>query len=146
MPRPGRPRGAALLLTALLAALVVAGVVLGVVDARAAARGADEATAVDAVRTHLTELVAAPSSSTARTQALDGATGAWRARLEQGGVPAASSVVVRAVGLESLDGDTARVVAAARLDDGSGQRAWRVDAALVRQDGRWLVDDLAEVP
>jgi hypothetical protein len=146
MPRPGRPRGAVLLLGALLVALVVAGGVLAVVDARAAAREADGAAAVDAVRTHLTELVAAPSSPTARAQALDGATGAWRVRLEQGAVPAASSVVVRAVGLEALDGDTAHVTAAARLDDGSGQRAWRVDAALVRQDGRWLVGDLAEVP
>lgn len=146
MPRRRRPRGTVLLLGALLAALVVAGVVLGVVDGRAAAGGADRAAAVDAVRTHLTEVVAAASSPTARTQALDGATGRWRARLEAGGVPVASSVVVRAVGLESLDGDAARVVAAARLDDGGTQRAWRVEAALVRQDRRWLVADLAEVP
>ncbi len=136
------------LLAALLGALVVAAVALGVVDARAAARGADEAAAVIAVRTHLTELVAAPSSPAARTAALEGATGSWRARLESGATPAAtaSAVVVRAVGLESLDGDTARVTAAARLADEAAQRAWRVEAALVRQDGRWLVGDLVEVP
>jgi hypothetical protein len=146
MPRRGRPRGAVLLLGALVAALVVAGVVLAVVNGRAAARDAAGAGAVAAVRAHLTEVVAAPSSPTARAQALDGATGEWRARLEAGAVPAASSVVVRADGLESLDGDAARVVAAARLDDAGVQRAWRVEAALVRQDGRWLVADLAEVP
>jgi hypothetical protein len=57
-----------------------------------------------------------------------------------------SAVVVRAVGLESLDGDSARVIAAARLAGGTSQRAWRVEASLVRQDGRWLVGDLREVP
>jgi hypothetical protein len=135
-------------LAALLGALVLAGIVLGIVDGRAAARQDDEAAAVAAVRTHLTALVAAPSSPTARTQALDGAIGSWRARLEAGTTPAAagSAVVVRAVGLESLDGDSARVLAAARRTDGNAQRAWRVAATLTRQDGRWLVGDLAEVP
>jgi hypothetical protein len=146
---PSRARTrAAQVLAGLLAALVVAGIVLGGVDARAAARGADEAAAVAAVRTHLTALVAAPSSPTARTQALDGATGTWRTRLEAGTppAPAGSAVVVRAVGLESLDGDTARVLAAARLTDGSAQRVSRVAATLTRRDGRWLVGDLVEVP
>jgi hypothetical protein len=135
-------------LAALLAVLVVAGVVLGVVDGRASARAVDEAAASSAVRTHLTDLVAAPSSPTARSQAIEGATGTWRARLESGRPPTAdsSAVVVRAIGLESLDGDSARVVAAARLAEGRSQRAWRVEASLVRRDGRWLVDDLREVP
>jgi hypothetical protein len=135
-------------LATLLAVLVVAGVVLGVVDGRASARVDDEAAASSAVRRHLTDLVAAPSSPTARSQAIEGATGTWRARLESGTPPTAdgSAVVVRAVGLESLDGDSARVVAAARLAEGTSQRAWRVEASLVRRDGRWLVDDLREVP
>jgi hypothetical protein len=117
MPSSRTGTRAALLLAALLVALVVAGVVLAVVDARAAAREADGADAVAAVRTYLTEHP-----------------------------PAGSAVVVRAVGLSSLDGDTGRVTAAARLDDGNTQRAWRVDAALVRRDGRWQVSDVAEVP
>jgi hypothetical protein len=135
-------------LAMLLGALVLAGTVLGIVDGRAAARDEDGAAAVAAVRTHLTALVAAPSSPTARTQALDGATGTWRARLEDGTMPAAagSAGVVRAVGLESLDGDSARVIAAARLTEGNTQRAWRIAATLTRQDGRWLVRGLAEVP
>ena len=137
-----------LVLAVLLGALVVAGTVLGVVDGRASARVDDEAATSAAVRTHLTALVAAPSSPTARMQALDGATGTWRARLEAGTTPAAagSAVVVRAVGLEALDGDSARVLAAARLSDDTAQRAWRVAATLTRQDDRWLVSDLAEVP
>ncbi|MCD2194940.1 hypothetical protein LQ327_16325 [Actinomycetospora endophytica] len=137
-----------ILLAALLAVLVVAGVVLGVVGGRASAHADDEAAVLTAVRTHLTDLVAAPSSPTARTRAVDGATGPWRARLESGTPPTAagSAVVVRAVGLESLDGDSARVLAAARVADGSSQRAWRVDAGLTRADGRWLVSDLREVP
>jgi hypothetical protein len=146
---PSRTRARAVLVLAVLAgALVVAGVVLGVVDARATARVDDEAAALAAVRTHLTALVAAPSSPTARTEALDGAAGPWRDRLEGGAQPAGagSAVVVRAVGLESLDGDSARVLAAARLTDGTDQRAWRVAATLTRRDGRWLVTDLAEVP
>jgi hypothetical protein len=136
------------LLAVLLAVLVVAGVVLGVVGGRATARADDGDAAVAALRTHLTDLVAAPSSPTARARALDGSTGAWRARLDGGTPPTAAgtAVVVRAVGLESLDGDTARVVAAARLAAGSDQRAWRIDAGLTREDGRWLVSDLAEVP
>lgn len=117
MPPSRNRTRAVLLLTVLLGALVVAGVVLAVVDARAAARDADEDAAVAAVRTHLTEHA-----------------------------PSGSAVVVRSVGLVSLDGDSARVTAAARLSDGTAQRAWRVDAALVRRDGRWLVGDLAEVP
>ena len=134
-------------LAVLLGALVVAAIALGVVDARATARDGDGAAALAAVRTHLTALVAAaPSSPTARTQALDGATGAWRARLESGAAPAGTAVVVRAVGLESLDGDSARVLTAARLTDGTSQRAWRVAATLTRVDDRWLVSDLAEVP
>lgn len=136
-------------LATLLGALVLAGIVLGIVDGRATAHDDDGAAAVAAVRSHLTALVAAPSSPTARTQALDGATGSWRARLEAGATPAGTGtavVVVRAVGLESLDGDSARVVAAARLTDGDAQRVWRVAATLTRQDGRWLVGDLAEVP
>ena len=59
---------------------------------------------------------------------------------------AGSAVVVRAVGLETLDGDSARVLAAARLTDGNAQRAWRVAATLTRRDRRWLVGDLTEVP
>ncbi|HEY2225868.1 hypothetical protein [Actinomycetospora sp.] len=148
MRSPGRPGSrAAVLLAVLAGVLVVAGVVLGVVDGRASARADDEAAAVAAVRTHLTDLVAAPSSPTARTRAVDGATGTWRARLEGGTPPAAagSAVVVRAVGLESLDGDSARVLAAARLAEGTSQRAWRVEAGLTREDGRWLVSDLTEV-
>jgi hypothetical protein len=151
-------------LAVLLGALVVAAIALGVVDARATARDEDGAAALPAVRTHLTALVAAPSSPTARAQALDGATGAWRARLESGAAPAGSAsgaapagsvsgaapagsaIVVRAVGLESLDGDSARVLTAARLSDGTAQRAWRVAATLTRVDDRWLVSDLAEVP
>ena len=146
---PSRTRArAVLVLAVLLGALVVAGVVLGVVDARGTARVDDEAAAVAAARTHLTALVAAPSSPSARAQALDGATGTWRAQLEAGAAPApaGSAVVVRSVGLSSLDGDSARVLAAARLTDGSAQRAWRVTATLIRQDDRWLVGDLAEVP
>jgi hypothetical protein len=149
MRSPGRPgTRAAGLLAVVLAVLVVAGGVLGVVDERDATRADDEAAVTTAVRTHLTDLVAAPSSPTARTRAVDGATGAWRARLESGTPPtsAASAVVVRAVGLESLDGDSARVLAAARPADGTSQRAWRVDAGLTREDGRWLVSELAEVP
>ena len=144
----GTGTGAAVLLAALLAVLVVAGVVLGVVGGRASARTEDEVAAVAAVRAHLTDLVAAPSSPSARSAALEGATGTWRARLESGTPPTAggSAVVVRAVGLESLDGDSARVLAAARLADGTARRAWRVDAALTRRDGRWLVSDLQEVP
>ncbi len=109
---------AALVLAVLLGGLVVAGIVLGVVDGRATARADDEAAAVAAVR----------------------------ARLEAGPAPAGSAVVIRAVGLESLDGDSARAFAAARLTDGTTQRAWRVVVGLTRQDGRWLVDDVAEVP
>lgn len=136
------------LLTAVLAVLLVAGVVLGVVDGRASSRADDEAAATTALRAHLTDLVAAPSSPTARAQAVAGATGAWRARLESGAPPTAagSAVVVRAVALEWLDGDSARVLAAARLAGGTSQRAWRVDAGLTRQSGRWLVSDLQEVP
>jgi hypothetical protein len=147
---PSRTRArAVVVLAVLLGALGVAGLVLGVVDGRAADREDDRAAAVATVRTHLTALVSAPSSPTARAQALDGATGTWRARLEAGAAPAAAGsavVVERAVGLESLDGDSARVLAAARLTDGSAQRAWRVAATLTRQDDRWLVADLAEVP
>lgn len=146
---PSRTRARAILVLAvLLGALGVAAVVLGVVDGRATARAEDEAASVAAVRGHLTALVAAPSSPTARTQALDGATGAWRAQLEAGATPAAagSAVVVRGVGVESLDGDSARVLTAARLTDGTAQRAWRVAATLARVDDRWLVSDLAEVP
>ncbi len=143
-------RRAALLLAALLGALVVAGIALGVVDGRASGRDGDEAAALAAVRAHLTQLVAAPSSPTARARALDGATGTWRDRLGSGSgsAPGAAgtAVVVRAVGLDSLDGDSARVLAAARLGDGSSQRAWRVAATLRREDGRWLVTDVAEVP
>jgi hypothetical protein len=133
-------------LAVLLGALAVAAITLGVVDARATARDEDGTAALTAVRTHLTALVAAPSSPTARAQALDGATGTWRARLEAGAAPAGSAVVVRAVGVESLDGDSARVLTAARLTDGTAQRAWRVAATLARVDDRWLVSDLAEVP
>jgi hypothetical protein len=142
------PRRMTVLLAVVLGALVVAGVVLGIVVGRASAGDEDRAAAVAAVQTHLTQLVAAPSSPAARDQALDGAGGAWRARLDAGAFPttAGSSVVIRAVGLEALDGDTARVVAAARLGDGTAQRAWRVEATLTRQDGRWLVTDLQEVP
>jgi hypothetical protein len=146
---PSRTRArAVLVLAVLLGALVVAAIALGVVDGRATDREDDRTAAVAAVRTHLTALVAAPSSPTARTQALDGATGTWRARLEAGAAPVApgSAVVLRAVGLESLDGDSARVLAAARLTDGGAQRAWRVAATLTRQDDRWLVTELAEVP
>ncbi|HEY2194043.1 MAG TPA: hypothetical protein VGH76_17340 [Actinomycetospora sp.] len=117
MPPSRTGTRAALLLGVLLGALVVAGVVLAVVDSRAAALDADGAAAVAAVRTYLTEHA-----------------------------PAGSAVVVRSVGLVTLDGDSAWVTAAARLSEASAQRAWRVDAALVRRDGRWLVGDLAEVP
>ena len=146
---PSRTRArAVLVLAVLLGALVVAAMVLGVVDGRARARADDEAAAVAAVRTHLTALVAAPSSPAARAQALDGATGTWRARLEAGATPTppGSAVVVRGVGLASSDGDSARVLAAARLTDGTTQRAWRIAATLTRRDDRWLVGDLAEVP
>ena len=105
------------LLGGLLGALVIAGVVLGVVDARAAAHDADGAAAVAAARTYLTEHA-----------------------------PAGSAVVVRSVGLSALEGDSARVTAAARLTAGNVQRAWRVDATLARRDGRWQVGDLVEVP
>jgi hypothetical protein len=135
-------------LVVLLAVLVVAGVVLGVVGERASARADDGAAAVAALRTHLGDLVAAPSSPAARARAVDGSTGAWRARLETGSPPTApgAAVVVRAVGLESLDGDSARVLAAARPAGGTSQRSWRVHAELTREDGRWLVADLQEVP
>lgn len=135
------------LLGVLLTVLVVAGVVLGVVAGRASTRADDEAAAAGALRAHLTDLVAAPSSPAARTRALDGSTGVWRARLDGGPTPAGSgsSVVVRATGVESLDGDSAQVLAAARLADGAVQRAWRVEADLTRVDGRWLVSELREI-
>ena len=50
--------------------------------------------------------------------------------------------VVRTAGLESLDGDSARVLAVGLVAGGTVPRTYRVEVALVRVDDRWLVDDV----
>lgn len=121
------------------AVLLVAAVALGVLTARSAARDDDRVAAVDAARTHLGALGAADPA------AADGATGAWRARLGDLGSARPTTNVVRTAGLESLDGDAARVLAVGLVAGRSVPRTYRVEVSLVRDDDRWLVDDVVEL-
>ncbi|WP_018333467.1 hypothetical protein [Actinomycetospora chiangmaiensis] len=130
--------------------LAVAAAVLGVLDARADAREGDRTAALTAARSHLADLGAASADPAARRRALDGATGAWRDRLAAATTTDPTSTVVRSVGLEDLEGDTARVLVVGLVggggDRGAGAGPFRVAVALFRADDRWLVTDVAEVP
>ncbi|MFC5064507.1 hypothetical protein [Actinomycetospora atypica] len=130
-------------LSALGAVLLVAAVVLGVLTARGAGRDDDRVAAVTAARTHL-DALGAPDPA-GRARAADGATGAWRERLGdlRGARPTTS--VVRTAGLESLDGDAARVLAVGLVAGGTVPRTYRVEVALVHADDRWLVADVVEL-
>ena len=121
------------------AVLLVTAAVLGVLTARTAGRDDDRVAAVEAARTHLDALAAADPA------AADGATGAWRAQLGDLGSSRPTTSVVRTAGLESLDGDAARVLAVGLVAGGTVPRTYRVEISLVRADDRWLVDDVVEL-
>ncbi|NYD35574.1 hypothetical protein [Actinomycetospora corticicola] len=133
-------------LVALGVLLVVAAAVLGVLDRQARARDDDGATTLLAARTHLVDLGAATTDPAARTRAVDGATGAWRDRLAAATTTGSTSTVVRTVGLEDLDGDTARALAVGVVGGDGGTRPFRAVVTLARVDDRWLVADVGELP
>lgn len=122
------------------AVLLVAAVVLGALTARSAGRDDDRTAAVLAARTHLDALGTA--DPVGRARAADGATGAWRARLGDLGGAGPTTSAVRTAGLEALDGDAARVLAVGLVAAGTVPRTYRVEVSLVRENDRWLVDDV----
>ncbi|MEJ2871278.1 hypothetical protein WCD74_26210 [Actinomycetospora sp. OC33-EN08] len=144
-PARRRPSGPVTVLLAVGGVLLVAAVVLGLLDARASARADDRADAVGVARAHLVDLGAASSDPAAQARAAGSATGPWRDRVAaRPSVP--TSTVVRAVGLESLEDDDARVLAVGLVAGGTVPRSFRAAVTLTRVDGRWLVADVTEVP
>ncbi|MDL5158195.1 hypothetical protein [Actinomycetospora termitidis] len=144
-PARRRPAGPVAVLLAVGGVLLVAAVVLGVLDARASARTADRQDAMAAARAHLADLGAAGTDPAARDRALGGATGTWRDRVAATPAGRPTTTVVRSAGLESLEGDDARVLAVGLVAGGTVPRPFRAAVALVRADDRWLVADVSEV-
>lgn len=132
-----------LVLTVLLA---LAAAVLAVLDVRADARSEDRSAAVAAARSHLVDLGAASADPDARRRVVDGAAGPWRDRLVAAADTGSTSTLVRSIGLEDLAGDTARVLAVGLVGADGGPRPFRAAVALTREDDRWLVVDVEEVP
>ncbi|MEU7812818.1 hypothetical protein [Pseudonocardia sp. NPDC049154] len=153
-PRGSRSRAAAIV-SAIAALATVAALVIGVAAWNGERNAADGQAAADAARqvaTYLTS-IKADSADADLQRLLDASTGDFRDQFAQRRDPFVQIVQqakvstegqVVAVGLDSLDGDTARVLAAVHSQVTNSaatqpeNRDYRLSMTMQRVDGRWL--------